>query len=394
MVNDVDIVDDRGYGCGRVTAMPGLSHEVLIVALREQPALLRALVTKLTEASLPRGIHPVDAAVRFVKTAEVRMDLVLQNHSKERVIVELQRAVDLAKSRRWLLATSLLFDQTGTLGDLIVITASRAVGRGAARVAQVQTPLGTKLALTPVVLVLGPEQVEALLDPRQPELALFAAWAMQHRHGSKAHAVVKQAIELTGHLPPALQRPQMDAIRFCTDRVNARRAPKDPHEHQQIPGERCVAPISRVHERAGPLRRKAWCADHPPRSAWPVDLASRAARNRELLRSGRARAMDRSWSDRVVDGGPDSSRTNGRRATHATAASSDSASDDPPQACSRDQAVAPAPIAPRARSYGSGNAPPPHGTSTKNTRPISTSISRLVIRYVERGDFAVLQPSP
>lgn len=192
--------------------MPSPAHEVLIVALREQPTLLRALVAKLTGAALPRGLRPVDATVRFVKTAEVRMDLVFQKRTEDWVVVELQRAIDPAKRRRWLLAASLLLDQTGVLGDLIVITARRAVGRWASRVAQLQTPLGTRLALTPVVLTLGMKEVEALLDQQHPELALFAAWAMHHRHGSKAREVVERAIELTERLPPSLLQPQMDAI--------------------------------------------------------------------------------------------------------------------------------------------------------------------------------------
>lgn len=192
--------------------MPSAAHEVLIVALREQPTLLRALVAKLTGAALPRDLRPVDATVRFVKTAEVQMDLVFQKRAEDWVIVELQRAIDPAKRRRWLLAASLLLDQTGVLGDLIVITARRSVGRWASRVAQLRTPLGTKLALTPVVLTLGMKEVEALLDQQHPELALFAAWAMQHRHGSKAREVVERAIELTERLPPSLRRPQMDAI--------------------------------------------------------------------------------------------------------------------------------------------------------------------------------------
>jgi hypothetical protein len=209
---NVDNVDDRGYSSGRLIAMPSPPHEVLIVALREQPALLRSLVTKLSEASLPRGVHPIDASLRFVKPAEVRMDLVLQNRSKEWVIVELQLAIDPEKRKKWLLAASLLLNQTGVLGDVIVITARRSVGRWASRVAQLQTPLGTKLSLTPVVLTLGMKEAEALLDQEQPELALFAAWAMQHRHGSKARDVVERAIDLTESLPPALRRPQMDAI--------------------------------------------------------------------------------------------------------------------------------------------------------------------------------------
>ena len=41
-----------------------------------------------------------------------------------------------------------------------------------------------------------------------------------------------------------------------------------------------------------------------------------------------------------------------------------------------------------------GSAPEPHGISTKKTNTISTNIRRLVMRYVERGDRATLQPSP
>jgi hypothetical protein len=68
------------------------------------------------------------------------------------------------------------------------------------------------LQLKPVVLYLGADDGKALLDERHPELALFAAWAMQHRHGPKARAVVERAFELTDRLPPALQQAQQRAI--------------------------------------------------------------------------------------------------------------------------------------------------------------------------------------
>jgi len=41
-----------------------------------------------------------------------------------------------------------------------------------------------------------------------------------------------------------------------------------------------------------------------------------------------------------------------------------------------------------------GSAPVPHGSSIRKTNPISTNINTLVTRYVERGERAVLQPSP
>ncbi|WP_437782629.1 hypothetical protein [Sorangium sp. So ce1097] len=89
--------------------MPSTPHEVLIVALREQPGLLGALVSKLTGVQLPRSLQPVDATLRS-------------------------------------------------------------------------------------------------------ELAIFAAWAMQHRHGPGARAVVERAFELTERLPRALRRAQQRAI--------------------------------------------------------------------------------------------------------------------------------------------------------------------------------------
>jgi hypothetical protein len=192
--------------------VPGKPHEVLIVALREQPALLHTLVAKLTGIHLSRGLKPTDATVRFVKPAEIRLDLVLRTGKRNWTIVEVQRGVDPQKRRRWLLAASLLFDQTGVLGDVIVITARRAVARWAEGVAHVRTRLGTELQLKPVVLDLAGAGGNALLDERHPELALFAAWAMQHRHGPEARKVVERAFELTERLPRPLRGAQQRAI--------------------------------------------------------------------------------------------------------------------------------------------------------------------------------------
>ena len=47
-----------------------------------------------------------------------------------------------------------------------------------------------------MVLVIDGSRVEDLLDPKYPALALVAAWAMQDRHGPKAQAVVRRALDL------------------------------------------------------------------------------------------------------------------------------------------------------------------------------------------------------
>jgi hypothetical protein len=192
--------------------MPSDAHEVLIVALHEQPALLGMLVAKLAGVRLSRGLEPVDATVRFVKSAEVKLDILFRRGRRAWTIVEVQRAIDPKKRRRWLLAVGLLFDQTGTLGDLIVITPRADVARWAERVVHARARLGTEVWLKPAVLHLGQAEVDALLDEEHPELALFAAWAMQHRHGPKARAIVERAIELTERLPRSLRGAQMRAI--------------------------------------------------------------------------------------------------------------------------------------------------------------------------------------
>jgi hypothetical protein len=192
--------------------VPGNPHEVLIVALREQPALLGTLVTKLTGGRLARGLEPVDATVRFVKVAEVKLDVLFRRRRRDWTIVEVQRAIDPQKRRRWLLAVALLFDQTGTMGDLIAITPRADVARWAKRMVHARGPLGTKVSLEPVVFHLGEAEVDALLDEDHPELALFAAWAMQHRHGPRARKIVERALELTERLPRSLRKAQTRAI--------------------------------------------------------------------------------------------------------------------------------------------------------------------------------------
>src|SRR5580692_6189552 len=60
----------------RVTGgMPGIPHEVMVAMLREQPSVLAALVQVLTGRTLVSGLAPDDSTVRFVKTAEVRPDI-------------------------------------------------------------------------------------------------------------------------------------------------------------------------------------------------------------------------------------------------------------------------------------------------------------------------------
>jgi acylphosphatase len=202
--------------------MPGSAHEALLASIHDTPTLLETFITKLRGASLPPGLKPVDSNIRFVETAEVRPDLLLAGEGARHdwAIVELQDRADPDKCRRWLLSASVLLNQTGVLGDVLVITARRSVARWARKVAYVVTKLGTRLKLTPVVFHLDQATVKVLLDEQSPELSQFAAWAMHRRHGPRAKEVVEQAIELTERLPEPLRDAQMRAIlRMLSDRM-------------------------------------------------------------------------------------------------------------------------------------------------------------------------------
>ena len=191
--------------------MPSTPHEVMVAAVREQPTLLPLLVRALTGRTMAQDLKPVDSTVRFVKVAEFNPDLLLAREHQWAVI-EVQNDIDPDKQRRWLLVAGVLLDQTGVLGDVIVLTAHRRVADWALTVAHVETPLGTRLALTPVVLHVGPETLDRLLSEEHPELAVVATWAISHRHGPRAKQVVMRALEVTERLPAALQETQRNAI--------------------------------------------------------------------------------------------------------------------------------------------------------------------------------------
>jgi hypothetical protein len=183
----------------------------MVAALREQPTLLPLLVRALTGRTMAQDLQPVDSTVRFVKVAEFNPDLLFARE-RQWAVIEVQNDIDPDKQRRWLLAAGVLLDQTGVLGDVIVLTAHRAVADWALTVAHVETPLGTQLALTPLVLHVGPEMLDRLLSVEHPELAVVATWAISHRHGPRAKEVVMRALEVTERLPAVLQETQRSAI--------------------------------------------------------------------------------------------------------------------------------------------------------------------------------------
>jgi hypothetical protein len=218
--------------------MPTAAHESAVSKLHDHPALLSKLVRKVFHAALDPHLKPIDATLRFANPQEVRPDLVFLGRRPRWLIVELQNSTDPAKRRRWLLAASMLFNDHGEMGDVLVITASRRVARWAARVATARGALGTGLELRPKVLLLAGRTLQALLDPRHPELSFFAAWAMQDRHGPQAQATVRRALKLTEKLRGSLQAKQLHAILNVLNRrmvTFAREVLMNPDETKESP---------------------------------------------------------------------------------------------------------------------------------------------------------------
>jgi len=174
--------------------MPGAPHETMVVLLREHPEWLRALVEVIAHRVLPGKLTLADTTVRVVDPAEVRLDLkFVAEDGSFWVLVEVQLAEDSDKARKWPLAVAANWNQHGVPGDLIVITADRAVATWAHAVGAMLGPSGTTLGVKPVVVQLTGNVAELLLDPARPELAFFAAWTVHDRYGDEAQAIVERA---------------------------------------------------------------------------------------------------------------------------------------------------------------------------------------------------------
>ncbi len=191
--------------------MPSPAHEVAVAVLAEQPELFALLLEILLGVRI-EALERDDANVRFTRTVEVRPDLLFKRSGGAPLAVEVQNDRDEAKRRRWPTLLSVLNDGSEVAGDLVILTTSRAVAAWAREAAHVTGPLGTRMTVTPVVLLLTEEVIEKLLDEDHPALAFFAAWAMRERHGPEAQEVVRRAISVTEKLEPPLREAQQRAI--------------------------------------------------------------------------------------------------------------------------------------------------------------------------------------
>ena len=176
--------------------MPGPAHETLVTLLHQHPELIDRVLRTLGLPGLAESLTAQDSTLRVANPLEVRPDLVFSVGTGRRwLIVEVQLAEDDAKRRRWIAGAAVLFDTHGAMGDVLVFTHEASVAEWAAQVAHVNGPLGTKLALTPVVVRLTRAEVDVLLATGRPELAVFAAWAVHDQRGRDAQEVVRAAAE-------------------------------------------------------------------------------------------------------------------------------------------------------------------------------------------------------
>jgi hypothetical protein len=177
--------------------MAGLVHDTMVVLLKEHPEWLDAVLGALAGVRLPPGLTLADSAQRKTDAVEVRGDLLfVAGTTGPWFLLEVQLAIDEAKARKWPLMAALLLDERGTMGDLVVLTPHAHVAAWARTVSHTAGMLGTHLAVSPVVVLLDGDHAETFLDPARPELAFFAVWTMQDRHGPTAKAVVDRAFAL------------------------------------------------------------------------------------------------------------------------------------------------------------------------------------------------------
>jgi hypothetical protein len=193
--------------------MPGTPHEVVLLAIRENPELFAEVFRRIVGTDLPGPIEVIDSNIRFAASLETRPDLVLRtpNATSRWIIIELQNRRDERKCRSWPLAASVLLQRDG-MGDVVVVTSSRSVAAWAKRAAHHRGEQGTSLGLTPVILLLSKGHISALLDPARPELAIFAVWARCRGDGPEARSVATRAMVLTEELPAPLREAQARAI--------------------------------------------------------------------------------------------------------------------------------------------------------------------------------------
>lgn len=197
--------------------MPGPVHEMMVSLLGEHPEWIDALLRALGRGAIPSGLVRDDSMLHLVDPLEMRPDLLLLGEASRGpwLAVEVQLDEDPDKLFFWPLLAGVLRKTRGEMGDILVVTARQHVADWARRGAVDAGPLGSRLGFVPVVVQLGEAEAKILLMAERPELAFFAAWAMQERRGPAARKVVEGALARTNAVADeALRRALFRSILF------------------------------------------------------------------------------------------------------------------------------------------------------------------------------------
>lgn len=277
--------------------MPGTPHEVVLLAIRENPEIFAEVLRRVVGTDMPGPIEVIDSNVRFAASLETRPDLVLRtpNAVSRWTIVELQNRKDESKCRSWPLAVSVLLQRDG-MGDVVVITSSRSVATWAKGAAHHHGERGTSLGLTPVILLLSRDHAAALLDPARPELAIFAVWARCRGHGKEASRVATRAMELTEELPAPLREAQTRAILAMLSQRLLASLKEMAMDVDKVPETKASRAFRRFFEQRGEAQGKV----QGKREALLAVLAARGLSPTEEQRMAIAALTDPAMLDRCI----------------------------------------------------------------------------------------------
>ena len=198
--------------------MPSLVHEAPLVVLREEPALVPALLRDALGLALPAfaSVELDDPGFTQALPAEFRADLVVQLRSGPPdhvpvmgIVVEIQRARDERKRRSWPFYAAALHARLRCPTALVVVATDATIARWAGR------PIETLQPGSPFVpLVLGPSdipRISAAEARQQPWLAVLSA--LTHGNEPDGAAITLAAFAGLSALPDPCATVCYDLIR-------------------------------------------------------------------------------------------------------------------------------------------------------------------------------------
>jgi hypothetical protein len=179
----------------------------MVAVLTDDPSRLDALLRAARRMGLSAHFAVADATVHLVDALELSPDALLIDRASGRwIALEVQLQIDEEKRTMWPVLAAYLTRRHGAMGDVLVITPHAHVAAWARTGWHHEGPLGSTLGFAPTVLHVGEPEAWVLLRAPSPEMAFFAAWAMQSRHGPDAMAIALAALRRAGELTdPTLQ---------------------------------------------------------------------------------------------------------------------------------------------------------------------------------------------